>query len=248
MAMVIRREGETIRRYIHLGTGNYNPSTARIYTDLGLFTCNEQIGEDVSDLFNYLTGYSEKRSYRKLLVAPHSLRPGLERLIRGEIERHREHGDGSMILKMNALEDPGMIRLLYEASQAGVGIDLIVRGVCCLRPGLPGISETIRVRSVIGRFLEHSRIYYFHNGGDELIYVGSADFMPRNLNRRVEVLFPIEDRRLVRRLRDRILAKYLEDEAGARIMQSDGTYTQAERQGGKRLFDCQAYFLKRHES
>ncbi len=248
MAMVVRREGETIRRYIHLGTGNYNPITARIYTDLGLFTCNEEIGEDVSDLFNHLTGYSEKKSYRKLLVAPHSLRSGLERLIRQEIERHREHGDGSMILKMNALEDPGMIRLLYEASQAGVQIDLIVRGVCCLRPGLPGISETIRVRSVIGRFLEHSRIYYFHNGGDELIYVGSADFMPRNLNRRVEVLFPIEDRRSIRRLRDRILAKYLEDEAGSRLMQPDGTYTQAARQPGKRLFDVQAYFLKRHES
>jgi len=247
MAMVVRREGETIRRYIHLGTGNYNPITARIYTDIGMFTCNEEIGADVSDLFNHLTGYSEKKSYRKLLVAPHSLRPGLERLIRGEIERHREHGDGCMILKMNALEDPGMIRLLYEASQAGVQIDLIVRGVCSLRPGIPGISETIRVRSIIGRFLEHSRIYYFHNGGDELIYVGSADFMPRNLNRRVEVLFPVEDRRLIRRLRDRILAKYLEDEAGARIMQPDGAYTQIARQPGKRLFDAQAYFLKRLE-
>ena len=248
MAMVVRREGETIRRYLHLGTGNYNPITARIYTDIGMFTCNEEIGADVSDLFNHLTGYSAKKSYRKLLVAPHSLRSSLERLIRTEIERHRQHGDGYMILKMNALEDPGMIRALYEASQAGVKIDLIVRGVCSLRPGLPGISQTITVRSVIGRFLEHSRIYYFHNGGDELIYVGSADFMPRNLNRRVEILFPVEDKRLVRRLRDRVLAKYLEDEAGTRVMQSDGTYTRSQRQPGRRLFNCQTYFLRRHEA
>ncbi|MBV8896512.1 MAG: polyphosphate kinase 1, partial [Acidobacteriaceae bacterium] len=190
MAMVVRREGETIRRYLHLGTGNYNPSTARIYTDLGLFTCDEEIGADVSDLFNHLTGYSAKKSYRKLLVAPDSLRPGLERMIRAEMKRHQEHGDGHLIFKMNALEDAGMIRILYEASQAGVQIDLIVRGVCSLRPGVPGISETIRVRSIIGRFLEHSRIFYFRNGGEERVLVGSADLMPRNLSRRVEVLFP----------------------------------------------------------
>jgi polyphosphate kinase len=248
MAMVIRREGEMIRRYLHLGTGNYNPSTARVYTDLGLFTCNEEIGADVSDLFNFLTGYSAKKSYRKLLVAPHSIRTGLERLIRAEIARHAQHGDGRLIFKMNALEDAGMIRLLYEASQAGVEIDLIIRGVCSLRPGIPGLSETIRVRSIIGRFLEHSRIYYFHNGGDELIFCGSADLMPRNLNRRVEVLFPIEDGRLIRRLRDRILAKQLEDEAGARIMQPDGTYVLTDRPQGKRLFSSQAWFLKRQEA
>ncbi len=248
MAMVVRREGEIIRRYLHLGTGNYNPITAKIYTDLGLFTCNEEIGADVSDLFNHLTGYSAKKSYRKLLVAPHSMRSSLERLIHTEMERHRQHGDGHMILKMNALEDPGMIRLLYEAAQVGVRIDLLVRGGCSLRPGVPGVSETITVRSVIGRFLEHSRIYYFHNGGEELIYVGSADFMPRNLNRRVEILFPVEDKRLVRRLHDRILTKYLEDEATARMEQSDGTYARIERQPGKRLLNCQNYFLKRHES
>ncbi len=247
MAMVVRREGETIRRYIHLGTGNYNPTTARIYTDLGLFTCNEEIGADVSDLFNHLTGYSAKKSYRKLLVAPHSLRTGLERLVRAEIQRHREHGDGYLIFKMNALEDAGMIRLLYEASQAGVEIDLIVRGVCSLRPGIPGVSETIRVRSILGRFLEHSRIFYFHNGGDELVYAGSADLMPRNLNRRVEILFPIEDQKLIRRLRDKILAKYLEDDAGARLMQPDGTYTRPARQAGKKLASSQMWFLKRHE-
>jgi polyphosphate kinase len=248
MAMVVRREGETIRRYLHLGTGNYNPITARIYTDIGLFTASEEIGADVSDLFNHLTGYSAKKAYRKLLVAPTSLRSGLERLIRTEIERHREHGDGHMILKMNALEDPGMIRLLYEASSSGVQIDLIIRGVCSLRPGIPGVSETITVRSIIGRFLEHSRIYYFHNGGDELVYVGSADWMPRNLNRRVEVLFPVEDRRLIRRIRDRILTKQLEDNARARIMNPNGTYSAIKTQPGKRLFSSQSWFLKRHES
>ncbi len=248
MAMVVRREGETIRRYVHLGTGNYNPSTARLYTDLGMFTCNDEIGADVSDLFNHLTGYSAKKSYRKLLVAPHSMRTGLERLIRMEIERHREHGDGHLIFKMNALEDAGMIRLLYEASQAGVEVDLLVRGVCSLRPGIPGVSETIRVRSILGRFLEHSRIYYFHNGGDELIYVGSADLMPRNLNRRVEILFPIEDGRFVRRLRDRVLAKYLEDEVSARIMLPDGSYERVKHQPGKKALSAQSWFLKRHEA
>jgi polyphosphate kinase len=245
MTMIVRREGDTIRRYLHLGTGNYNPVTARLYTDLGVFTCDEDIGADVSDLFNHLTGYSAKTSYRKLLVAPHSMRSGLEKLILGEIVRHKRDGNGRLIFKMNALEDPGMIRILYEASQAGVRIDLIVRGVCSLRPGIPGVSDTIRVTSVIGRFLEHSRIYCFHNGGDEIIYVGSADLMPRNLNRRVEVLFPVEDGRLVRRLQ-RILEKYLEDDAEARIMQSDGTYVHPE-VAGKKPFGSQAYFLKRHE-
>jgi polyphosphate kinase len=245
MTMVVRREGDAIRRYLHLGTGNYNPFTARLYTDVGLFTCDEDIGADVSDLFNHLTGYSAKTSYRKLLVAPHSMRSEFEKLIRAEIERHKKHGDGHLIFKMNALEDPGMVRALYEASQAGVQIDLIIRGVCSLRPGVPGVSETIRVRSIIGRFLEHSRIYSFHNGGEEIVYVGSADLMPRNLNRRVEVLFPVQDGRLVRRLQ-RILEKYLEDEAGVHIMQSDGSYVRPAR-NGKKQFDSQAYFLKRHE-
>lgn len=246
MAMVVRQEGDNIRRYLHLGTGNYNPATARVYTDLGLFTWNEEIGEDVSDLFNHLTGYSAKKSYRKLLVAPHSIRSGLERLVHAEMQRQKEHGDGHLIFKMNALEDAGMVRLLYEASQAGVQIDLIVRGVCVLRPGIPGVSETIRVRSILGRFLEHSRIYYFHNGGEELIYVGSADLMPRNLNRRVEVLFPIENQHLIRRIRDRILAKNLEDEAGARIMQPDGGYVRANH-AGRKLFSSQSWFLA-HEA
>ena len=244
MAMVVRREGETIRRYLHLGTGNYNPSTSRIYTDLGLFTCDEEIGSDVSDLFNHLTGYSAKKAYRKLLVAPHSVRSGLEKLVRHEMDRHAKHGDGHLIFKMNAIEDAGMIRLLYEASRAGVKIDLIIRGVCSLRPGVPGVSENIRVRSIIGRFLEHSRIYYFHNGGEERIYVGSADLMPRNLNRRVEVLFPIENAKLIRRIRDKILARYLNDEAMARIMLPDGAYERVKPHAGKRMMSAQDWFLK----
>lgn len=247
LALVVRREGDVIKRYVHLGTGNYNPSTARVYTDFGLFTCDEEIGADVSDLFNHLTGYSAKTTYRKLLVAPHSIRTSLERLIREEMERHKQHRDGHLIFKMNALEDAGMIKLLYEASQAGVQIDLIVRGVCCLRPGLRGVSETIRVRSIIGRMLEHSRAYWFNNGGEERLYVGSADLMPRNLNRRVEVLFPVEDGRLVRRLK-RILDKYLEDDANARTMNSDGSYSRPAHEPNKRSFSCQAWFLKRHET
>jgi polyphosphate kinase len=247
MAMVVRREGDRIRRYLHLGTGNYNPGTARAYTDLGLFTCNEEIGADVGDLFNHLTGYSAKKSYRKLLVAPHSVRGGLEKLVRAEMERQAKHGDGHVIFKMNALEDAGMIRLLYEASRAGVNIDLIVRGVCALRPGVPGTSETIKVRSIIGRFLEHSRIYYFHNGGEEKVYVGSADLMPRNLNRRVEVLFPIENGRMVRRIRDKILDKYLADQNSARIMQPDGTYVRPAAKSGKRALNAQEWFMK-HEA
>ena len=244
MAMVVRREGTSIRRYLHLGTGNYNPVTARVYTDLGLFTCNDEIGADVSDLFNHLTGYSAKKAYRKLLVAPHTIRSGLERLIRREMERQQEHGDGYLIFKMNAIEDPGMIRLLYEASQAGVKMDLIIRGVCSLRPGVPGVSETITVRSIIGRFLEHSRIFYFANGGDEQVYVGSADLMPRNLNRRVEVLFPVEAPRLIRRIRDRILQKYLEDEACARVMRSDGTFERIKRRAHRKPLNSQTWFLK----
>lgn len=244
MAMVLRREGERIRRYLHLGTGNYNPGTARAYTDLGLFTCDEEIGADVGDLFNHLTGYSAKKSYRKLLVAPHSIRSGLEKLVRAEIERHAQHGDGHLIFKMNALEDAGMIRLLYEASRAGVSVDLIIRGVCALRPGVPGVSENIRVRSIIGRFLEHSRIYYFHNGGAEKIYVGSADLMPRNLNRRVEVLFPIENAKMVRRIRDKVLEKYLADQGAARLMQPDGAFVRPPHKAGRKPLTAQEWFMK----
>jgi polyphosphate kinase len=224
IALVVRREGDVMRRYVHLGTGNYNPQTGRIYTDLSLFTCDEQIGADATDLFNYLTGYSAKTGLRKLLMAPVSMRQGLEALIQREIEMARKRKKGHLIFKMNALEDPEMIKHLYRASQAGVRVDLLVRGLCCLRPGIPGVSENITVKSVIGRFLEHARIFYFRNGGKEEVYAGSADLMPRNLNRRVEVMFPVKDFRLVSRLRDEILEGYLTDTVNSHEMQTDGSY------------------------
>ena len=246
VALVVRLEGDTIRRYVHLGTGNYNPLTAHLYTDLGLFTADEDIGVDATDLFNYLTGYSSKKDYRKLLVAPINLRERIEELIRREIEHSRSSGYGHLIFKMNALEDPEMIRLLYEASQAGVKVDLLVRSICCLRPGVPGVSDTIRVISIVGRFLEHSRIYYFHNGGEEQIYLGSADLMSRNLIRRVEVLFPIEDRKLIRLLRDKVLETYLSDNVKAREMQPDGSYRRKIPGAGKNPMNSQEWLLKAH--
>jgi len=229
IALVVRREGEIMRRYVHMGTGNYNPLTARMYTDLSLFTCDEQIGADATDLFNYLTGYSAKTDFRKLLVAPVSLRRGLEALIVREIEVARQSGTGHLIFKMNALEDSEMIKLLYRASQAGVRVDLLVRGLCCLRPGIPGISDRIEVSSAVGRFLEHSRIYYFGNGGHEEVFLGSADLMPRNLNRRVEIVFPVESPSLVQRIRHEILDVYLTDDINTYYVGSDGVYQRAPR-------------------
>ncbi len=225
-ALVVRQDKDRIRRYVHLSTGNYNTVTAQLYTDIGLLTCDEAIGEDCTDLFNYLTGYSAKVEYRKLLVAPVNLRDQLEQLIRREIEHHKKDGQGHLIFKMNALVDRRMIQLLYEASQAGVKVDLLVRGICCLRPGVPGVSENIQVTSIVGRFFEHSRIFYFRNGGNnkDEIYLGSADMMPRNLNRRVELAFPVQDPKLVRYLRDEVLATYLQEVVKARHMNSDGTY------------------------
>lgn len=239
VALVVRREGDLIRRYCHLATGNYNPVTARLYTDLGLLTNDEQIGADATDLFNYLTGYSHKENFRKLLVAPINLRQRLEELIEREIEVQRNGGRGRLVFKTNALEDGPIIRLLYQASQAGVPVDLIVRGACCLRPGLAGVSENIRVSSIVGRFLEHSRIYYFGNNDAEQCYLGSADLMPRNLNRRVEVLFPVEKPQLVQRLKDDLHALLL-DQANARRMNKDGSYAYKARNGGR---DCQAWLL-----
>ncbi len=224
IALVVRKEGEALRRYVHLSTGNYNPFTAQTYTDLGLFTCDEAMGADATDVFNYLTGYSTKKDYDKFLVAPVNLRAGLERLIRREIEHQKRGERGHLIFKVNALVDKPMIQLLYEASQAGVQVDLLVRGICCLRPGMPGHSDNICVVSIVGRFLEHSRIYYFRNGGQEEIYSGSADLMPRNLDRRVEILFPIQDPGLVRYVRDTILATYLADNVKAREMLPNGSY------------------------
>jgi polyphosphate kinase len=244
VALIVRKEGDEIRRYVHLGTGNYNAVTAHLYTDLGLFTTDEEIGADVTDLFNYLTGYSAKRDYRKLLVAPINLRQRLCGLIQREIELHKQFGDGHLIFKMNALVDAEIIRLLYEASQAGVKVDLLVRGICCLRPGVPGVSDNIRVISIVGRFLEHSRIYYFRNNGEDQVYVGSADLMPRNLNRRVEVLFPIEEARLVRFLREEILAVYLSDNVKAREMRADGTYFRRERRRGELSVNAQQVLLE----
>jgi polyphosphate kinase len=240
VTLVLRREGDVIRRYCHLATGNYNPVTARIYTDLGLLTKDEEIGADSTDLFNYLTGYSQKRTFRRLLVAPLNLRQRLEDLIQREIDVQRNCGKGRLIFKTNALEDGPMMRLLYQASQAGVAVDLIVRGACCLRPGLSGVSENIRVSSIVGRFLEHSRIYYFGNGGAEECYLGSADLMPRNLNRRVEVLFPVDRPQLVQRLKGEILHAYLSDQANTRRMHTDGSYTRKSADGGH---DSQAWFL-----
>ena len=232
-AMVLRREGDAIRPYLHLATGNYNVVTAHQYTDIGLFTCNPRIAADAIDLFNFLTGYSAKRDYEKLLVAPVNLRERFEELIEREIEQHAASGKGHLVFKMNALVDPGIIRLLYRASQAGIRVDLVVRGICCLRPGVAGVSENIRVTSVVGRFLEHSRIFYFRNGGDEEIYLGSADLMPRNLNRRVEMMFPVEDAGLRDRLRDEILAEYLLDNVKARRMMPDGSYKRSGRSDGQ---------------
>lgn len=241
LALVVRREGESIVRYVHLGTGNYNPGTAQVYTDLGLFTRDQQIGSDVSDIFNYLTGYSDKREYQKLLVAPINLRERFESLIKSEIEQQRAGREGRIIFKMNSLVDERIIKLLYEASQAGVQVDLIVRGICCLRPGVPGVSENIRVTSVVGRFLEHSRIYYFRNGGQERIFCGSADMMPRNLDRRVEVIFPIEDDRLANYIHKGVLEILLSDNVKARKMQPDTTY--ARPTTSAEPFSSQSWFL-----
>jgi len=244
IALIVRREQDGIRRYLHLGTGNYNTATARLYTDLSFFTCDPDLGADATDLFNSLTGYSRKSDYRKLLVAPVNLRDRLARLIRREIA----HGpNGRLIFKMNALEDKQMIQLLYEASRAGVRVDLIVRGLCCLRPGIPGVSDNITVRSIVGRFLEHSRFYYFQNagpnGGNEEIYSGSADLMPRNLDHRVELLFPVLDRKLMRHLRDVVLERLLEDNRKARIGRPDGDYDFSPAPAGEGL-EAQAWFVQ----
>jgi polyphosphate kinase len=247
VALVVRKEGEHIRRYLHLATGNYNAITAQLYEDIGMFTCDEEIGADATDLFNYLTGYSAKKEYRRLLVAPVNLRSRMEALIEREIEHQRKNSCGHLIFKMNALVDPRMIRKLYIASQAGVKIDLIVRGMCCLRPGVPGISDNIRVTSVVGRFLEHSRIYYFCNGGNEDIYLGSADLMPRNINWRVEVLFPVLDQRLIRYLRDDVLDLYLKANVKVRVMKADGSYQHLLPTPGDPLINPQEWLIQLHQ-
>ncbi len=223
--LVVREEGDKIRRYVHIGTGNYNPKTSKLYTDLGLFSCQEDLGADLTDLFNFLTGYSRQQAYRQLLVAPYTLRSQMEALIRREIDHAQTGGQGKIIAKMNSLVDAKMIRLLYEASQAGVEIDLIVRGICCLRPGIKGVSDNIRVISVIGQFLEHSRIFCFHNNGQPEYYIGSADWMTRNLDRRVEAVTPVADPALMAELQD-LLDIMLADNRQAWDMAPDGSFTQ----------------------
>jgi polyphosphate kinase len=232
VALVVRREQDRIARYVHLSTGNYNPVTAHLYTDIGLFTADEEVAADASDLFNFLTGYSGKSDYRRLLVAPVNLRDRLSTLIEREIGHAHEGRAAALIFKMNALVDQRMIRALYRASEAGVKVQLLVRGICCLRPSLPGISENIEVISIVGRFLEHSRIYYFRNGGEEEVCIGSADLMPRNIDHRVEVLVPIRDPGMIRHLRDDVLATYLADNVKARQMQPNGSYGKRHPQGG----------------
>jgi len=232
-ALVVRRETEGIRRYVHLATGNYNPPTARVYTDLGLFTASPEFGEDVSALFNLLTGYSQRREWSKLRVAPVGLREQVITLIDREARHAREGRGARIIVKMNALVEPSVIDALYRASQAGVRIDLVIRGICCLRAGLPGVSEHIRVTSIVDRFLEHSRVFFFENAGQSEVFLASADWMPRNFFRRVEVMFPVEDPRLKARIIENILPTVLADNVKARVQQQDGSYERPTRAEGE---------------
>jgi polyphosphate kinase len=225
VALVVRREGDTMRRYLHIGTGNYNPKTARIYSDFGILTASTELGADLTDLFNVLTGFASPSGYRRFIVAPRGMRERFLGMIRRELEHHQAGRPARIMAKMNALVDPEIIVSLYQASQAGVPVDLIVRGICCLRPGLQGISDTIRVISIVGRFLEHSRAYYFLNGGEEEVYIGSADWMPRNLDRRIEAVAPIEDPAHRQALRDILLLMW-QDNRQAWELQAEGTYHQ----------------------
>ena len=243
ITLVVRQEKEKIRRYVHIGTGNYNPKTAKIYTDLSLLSCREDLGADLTDLFNFLTGYSRQKSYRKLLVAPVSLRGRMIEMINREAENSRQGKTGRIVAKMNSLVDQQVIQTLYEASQAGVQIDLIIRGICCLRPGLSKISDNIRVVSIIGRFLEHSRIFYFHNNGEEEIYIGSADWMTRNLSRRVEAVTPIESPEIFRDLQE-ILGVMLADNRQAWELQSDGSFVQRKPKKGEEAHSTHDTFME----
>ena len=242
LALVVRREGEGLRRYVHIATGNYNPFTSTVYTDLGILTANEEIGADATDLFNFLTGFSRQKGYRRLFVAPVNLRERMTALIEREAEHAREGRPARIVAKLNRIADLRIIRALYGASRAGVEMDFIVRGVCMLRPGVEDLSETIRVRSVVGRFLEHSRIYYFLNGGEEEVYTGSSDWMSRNLDRRVEVITPVLDQNLKRYMKNVVLASYLRDNVRARALQPDGTYVRLQPAPGEEPFDAQMHF------
>ena len=244
MCLVVRREPDGLRRYVHMGTGNYNPVTSRIYTDLSYFTCDPALGADAADLFNALTGYSRQETYRKLLVAPKTMRQQLLARIARETERQQQYGDGYLAFKMNSLVDKACIQALYTAAQAGVSIDLQVRGICGLRPGIPGLSETITVTSIVGRFLEHARIYYFRNGGEDEVWLGSADLMPRNLDRRVEILFPIDDPRLRQTIVQDILHIHLQDNVQARRLRPDGSYERLSPPPNTEGINAQAWLLQ----
>jgi polyphosphate kinase len=243
LTLVVRREGSVLRRYVHIASGNYNPTTSCTYTDVGLFTADEDIGADATDFFNYLTGCSRQTEYRKLFVAPVSLRQEMEELIDREIAHARAGQPAHIIAKLNRLADKPMIQKLYDASNAGVKIELIVRGICMLRPGVVGLSENITVRNIVGRFLEHSRIYWFANNGADEIYIGSADWMSRNLNNRIEVLAPVSDAELKGYLRDVVLPAYLKDNTKAQELHADGVYRPVGIEPGEKPFDCQLYFL-----
>lgn len=246
IALVVRKEPEGIRRYVHLGTGNYNVKTAQLYTDIGLLTSKPEFGADATTLFNSLTGYSLQANYSKLLVSPGGIRPALMVKIEREIKHAKEGREGRLIFKMNALVDFDCIDALYRASQAGVKIDLIVRGMCSLVPGVPGLSENIRVNSIVGRFLEHSRIYYFHNGGEPNaeVYLGSADIMQRNLDRRVETLFPLEDPYIKHYVINTILPTYLKDNVKAHMLRADGFYKKLTPEPGQVSFNAQEYLME----
>ncbi len=226
MAMVVRKEADGVKRYVHLGTGNYNASTAKLYTDMGLLTNDPEICADVSEVFNYLTGYSEQKRFRKLFVAPVNIRTNILQLIAREIDHCRKGKKGHLIFKMNSLVDPALIAALYEASKFGVKVELIVRGICCLVPQKPGLSDNIRVISIVGRFLEHSRIYFFNNGGDYKIYLSSADLMPRNLDRRVETAFPVKNAEIKKYIKEHVLEMSMKDNQKARVLLPNGRYVQ----------------------
>ncbi len=243
ICMVVRKEGDTIRRYLHMSTGNYNESTARIYTDLGLLTCNPEMGEDASAFFNLLTGYSLQKKWNRFLIAPHTLRPELCRMVHECIRNHREDQPSRIILVVNSLVDPDLIQELYKASITGVRVDLIVRGICCLRPGVKGVSENITVKSIVGRFLEHSRVYYFKYSGQSQIFLGSADLMQRNLDRRVELVFPLLDTAIKGRVRE-IIQFMIDDNAQSRYLTREGNYVRAKKEAGDTAaFHVQEYLL-----
>ncbi|HEX6650535.1 MAG TPA: polyphosphate kinase 1 [Pyrinomonadaceae bacterium] len=242
VALVVRREDDGLQTYTHIATGNYNPTTSRVYTDFGLLTNDSVIGDDASDVFNFLTGFSIQKEYSRLMVAPLNLRKRMMNLIKRETEHALAGRPAHIMAKINRLTDLPIIELLYEASQAGVKIDLIVRGACMIRPGEPGLSDTIHVRSIVGPFLEHSRVFYFANGGDEELYIGSADWMARNLDRRVEVVVPVVDPPAKRYLKDTVLAAYLRDNVKARVMNSDGSYEMPPLAPGEEPFNSQLFF------